>query len=78
MGYKQILRELEEVAKNNSIEVRYDEFKGEVSTSHGGMCFLRGRGLIIINRNLDIREKIDILKEELSNMGLLKGYDGGK
>ncbi len=72
MRYRDKLKELEEMAKTNSIEVRYDEFKGEVSTSFGGMCFLRGKGMIIINRGLDIREKINILKEELSNMGLLK------
>lgn len=60
-----ILRELEAVAARLSIPVRYE--KGDM---RGGLCRLRGCTQIIINADLPVDEKADLLAESLAQANL--------
>ena len=60
------LADLENVAKELSIKISYDDLK----TSKGGACRVLETRRIIINKHLQNHEKINILARELGNFDL--------
>ena len=56
-----ILAELEVVAAKLQIEVIYDFLH-----TRGGLCKVKGKRVILINKNLPVKEKIKLLASELS------------
>ncbi len=60
------LADLEQVAKDLSIRVSYDDLK----TSKGGSCRVMETRRIIINKHLQNSEKINLLAKELGNFDL--------
>ncbi|HEX9136589.1 MAG TPA: hypothetical protein VF905_06555 [Nitrospirota bacterium] len=60
------LADLENVAKELSIKISYDDLK----TSKGGACRVLETRRIIINKHLQNQEKIKLLARELGNFDL--------
>ncbi|MGE5809541.1 MAG: hypothetical protein ACM32I_10470 [Nitrospirota bacterium] len=60
------LADLENVAKELSIKISYDDLK----TSKGGACRVLETRRIIINKHLQNHEKIKLLARELGNFDL--------
>ena len=64
----EILKQLEEKARNLSVLIEYDDLrKGAVNTP-GGAFLLRGKKHILVHKHLSLKEKIELLTEILSNM----------
>jgi hypothetical protein len=63
---KVTLAELEQVARDLSIRVTYEELK----TSKGGSCRVMSTRRIIINKHLQSTEKINLLARELGRFDL--------
>ena len=70
MEETRLLQELEEIAERLSIAVRYDDFMGMDFKVKGGLCKLRGRNLIIMDRRAPIGERIDLLARALRQFDL--------
>jgi hypothetical protein len=70
MEETRLLQELEEIAERLSIAVRYDDFIGMDFKVKGGLCKLRGRNLIIMDRRAPIGERIDLLVRVLRRFDL--------
>ena len=67
MKDESILSLLEETAERLSIKLTYDDLrKGEVNT-HGGAYLLRGEKHFLIHKNLDVKEKVEILTDLLAH-----------
>ena len=64
-----MLEDLEEVAKKLSIEVRYEDL-----VTKGGMCRLKDRQIIMVNKSLPLKEKIEMLAQSLRKLDLNKVY----
>ena len=60
------LADLENIAKDLSIKVSYDDLK----TSKGGSCRVMETRRIIINKHLQTSEKINLLARELGGFDL--------
>jgi hypothetical protein len=61
-----LLEDLIAQAKQWNIEVRTEKLLREVGYHvHSGRCRLKGKELIIINRDAAIRDRVDFLAEEL-------------
>ena len=56
MDSESILMCLEELAEKLGIEVRWDELSGD-----GGVCELRGKRILMVDRHLDDLSKIDVM-----------------
>lgn len=69
MNKEKMLEDLEEVAKRLSIEVRYEDLETE-----GGMCRLKDRQIIMVNKSLPLKEKIKTLAQNLRRLDLNKVY----
>lgn len=69
MDKEKILENLEEVAKKLSIEVRYEDLE-----TKGGMCRLKDRQIIMVNKSLPLKEKIKTLAQNLRRLDLNKVY----
>ena len=63
---KILLSDLEQIAEALSIKVTYDNLK----TSKGGSCRVMDARRIIINKHLQINDKINLLARELGNFDL--------
>ena len=60
-----ILQELEALATDLAIEIRYDELDGS-----GGLCRYKGKTCLIVNRDLSVPERIRLFSRELSQFPL--------
>ncbi len=60
-----LLQDLEQLAAELDIEVRYD-----VMDRRGGLCRLHGRSCLILNRALSMAERIDLLEQTLCHFPL--------
>jgi hypothetical protein len=60
-----VLQELEALAGDLEVEVRYDDLDG-----HGGLCRYGGRSYLIISHALALPERIHLLCKELSRFSL--------
>jgi len=70
MKLDELCAELESVARQLSVEVSYEDLRWEGITGRGGLCRVRGKPLIIINKALPKRERARILARELSRLDL--------
>ena len=70
MEEKRLLQELEEIAEKLSIAVQYDDLLGMDFNVTGGLCKLRGKNVIILDRRTPPRERIDLLARALSQFDL--------
>ncbi|UCD70558.1 MAG: hypothetical protein JSW70_06000 [Syntrophobacterales bacterium] len=70
MEENRLLQELEEIAEKLSIEVLYDDLMGMDFKVKGGLCKLKGRNVIIMDRRMSPRERIDLLVRALSQFDL--------
>lgn len=73
MDDKILIEELEALAHQLHIDIRYEVFSGE-TRSPGGMCRIRGRRVIILNKGGSIREKATTLTRALSRFDLSSIY----
>ena len=58
---KALLAQLEELADNLSLKVRYEKIKKEASFYPGGLCRVKGEDIFIINKNASADDKIQAL-----------------
>jgi hypothetical protein len=70
MEENRLLQELEEIAEKLSIAVRYDDLTEMDFKVKGGLCKLRGRNVIIMDRRAPLRERIDLLARTLRQFDL--------
>ena len=71
---EQILKELEEVAERLSVRVHYEDMKAFEFRVEDGQCKLKGESHIYIDRKRPIKEKIQILSDELKRFDLESIY----
>ncbi len=69
MEENRLLQELEEIAEKLSIAVRYDDLMGVDFKIRGGLCKLRGKPIIIMDRRTPLGERVDLL------VGALRQFD---
>lgn len=69
-----LLQQLECIASQLGIEVRYENLTDEELTLHGGICKLFKRPLIIIDSRLPAWERAKLLAQELSKYDLENFY----
>jgi hypothetical protein len=61
-----LLNQLEALAGQLGIEIRYGNIGVEESHRMGGLCRVKGEYVLIIHSRLNIREKIEIITKTLS------------
>jgi hypothetical protein len=69
MTQEQIVKELESLAANSGITVRYE--KGDFE---GGFCVLRAERLIVVNKKLPLSKKASVLAQGLAEIGIEENY----
>ena len=69
MTQEQILKELEALAANSGIVVRYE--KGDFE---GGYCVLKTDRLIVVNKKLHASRKSSVLAQGLAEIGIEDRY----
>ncbi|MEK6755633.1 MAG: hypothetical protein AABZ02_05715 [Bacteroidota bacterium] len=69
MTQDQIVKELESLAANSGITVRYE--KGDFE---GGFCVLRAERLIVVNKKLPLSKKSSVLAQALAEIGIEEKY----
>jgi hypothetical protein len=69
MEENRLLQELEEIAEKLSIAVHYDDLMGMDFKIKGGLCKLRGKHVIIMDRRTPLTERVDLL------VGALRQFD---
>ena len=69
MTHEQILSELEQLASNCSIAIRYE--KGDFD---GGYCVLKTERLIVINKRLAPVRRASVLAQGLAEVGIDEMY----
>ena len=62
-----ILQELEALAAELSVELRYEDLQGE---STGGLCRLGGRVCLFVDRTLSVAERVRLIVRELAELPL--------
>lgn len=65
MNETALLQELEALAEELSVEVRYDALEGA-----GGLCRYGGKTYLILSRELNNAEKLRVLARALSRLSL--------
>jgi len=65
MDVQAALNELEQLAEKLEVEVRYDRFTGDGARS-GGLCRVKGRWCVIVERRSAESEKLSVLARCLS------------
>ncbi len=66
MKHAILLQELESLAEQLSVEVRHEPLAGP----RGGLCRLGDRDLILIDRNLPLAERVELMAQALSTLPL--------
>ena len=66
MGDAHLLQELEAVASQLSVEIRREDLDG----SRGGLFRLRGRTCILLDRELSVPERVDLMARALARLPL--------
>ena len=69
MTHEQILSELEHLASNCGISIRYE--KGDFD---GGYCVLKAERLIVINKRLATARRASVLAQGLAEVGIDEMY----
>lgn len=66
MNDARLLQELEAVASELSVEVRHEDLEG----SRGGLIRLRGQTCILLDRDLSIPERLELMARSLARLPL--------
>jgi hypothetical protein len=74
MRPKEILSALENLVKTLDVDLRYENLGDDEQDIGSGLCRLRGRRTLLIDRRLDTAARIDVLCRELSRMDLERIY----
>ena len=74
MDENSILAQLEELAQNLAIEVRYEPLKREGAFSPGGLIQLKGEYIVILNSKAPIADKIETLARAVNQFDLSQVY----
>ena len=74
MDKKNMLGQLEEVARRVGIHIRYDRIKKVEAFSTGGLCQLRGNYILIINAQAPLDDKIETVAEAVNRFDLSQVY----
>lgn len=74
MDEKEILNQLEELAKSLGIIIRYEQLLKEGSFFPGGLCRIKGEDILIINSMAGIDDKIEILAKAVVPFDLSRIY----
>ena len=69
MTHEQIISELEHLASNCGIALRYE--KGDFD---GGFCVLKAERLIVINKRLALAKRASVLAQGLAEVGIDEIY----
>lgn len=69
MTQEQILSELEELARNCGIAIRYE--KGDFD---GGFCVLKAERMIVVNKRLTTPRRTSVLAQGLAEVGIDEIY----
>jgi len=69
MNHDQLLKELELLASNSGIAIRFE--KGDFE---GGFCILRSERLILVNKKMNTPRKASILAQGLAEIGIDEVY----
>ena len=69
MTHEQIITELETLASNCGIAIRYE--KGDFD---GGYCVLKAERLIVINKRLMLARRASVLAQGLAEVGIDEMY----
>ena len=69
MTQEQILKELEALAANSGISIRYE--KGDFE---GGYCVLKAERIIMVNKKLTVQKRASILAQGLAEIGIDEMY----
>ena len=65
-----LLSELERVADRLGIRVRIDAFGRGLLAGHGGLCWVKGRPLIVLDEALPLPDRIAVLASALATFDL--------
>jgi hypothetical protein len=65
-----MLAELDGLASRLGIDVRVEALEGGVPEPRGGLCYLRGRPLILVDDSLPIADRISIMATALAHFDL--------
>ncbi len=74
MDDQTILEQLEGVAEGLEIEVRYETLRREARYNPGGLCRVRGRPVIIVNRKAPLQDKVRVLAAAVQRFDLSGVY----
>lgn len=74
MNEQERLEQLEELARNLGIEVRYETFKAEGPFTMGGLCKVHGKHLIIINARAGTADRIKAIGAAVTRFDLSQVY----
>jgi len=74
MDDKTLITQLEELAENLAIEVRYEAIRKEGSFFTGGLCRLKGKDILIVNSDASMGDKIRSLAKALRRFDLSQIY----
>jgi len=69
-----LLHRLEELAQSLDISIRYERMEGEKASMTGGLCRIRGKHTIIINKQISLEQKVRALKRALKRFDLSRIY----
>lgn len=69
MTQEQILKELELLASQSGVSIRYE--KGDFE---GGFCVLKTERLVVVNRKLPLARKASVLAQGLADIGVEDRY----
>lgn len=74
MDDKTLMAQLEELAENLAIEIRYEAIRKEGSFFTGGLCRLKGKDILIVNSEASMGDKIQALAKALRRFDLSRVY----
>ncbi len=74
MDEKDILDQLEELAKTLGIKIRYEQLQKEGTFFPGGLCKVKGENILIINSKSGMDDKIEILAKAVISFDLSRVY----
>jgi len=74
MDEKEIIEQLEDLARRLGVKVRYEELKKEGTFSPGGLCRVKGEDILIVNSKVGAEEKMLVLAKALASFDLGRVY----
>jgi hypothetical protein len=74
MDENTLLNQLEELADRLDIAVRYETALEDFPISHGGLCRLKDRYVIIVNKDISTAEKARTLGQAIARFDLETVY----